>query len=41
MGWRYEWIAELPADVYDVLVGMLNADVTTDESETHAFNGDI
>jgi hypothetical protein len=24
MHWRYEWVADLPAEVYDVLIGMLN-----------------
>lgn len=24
MGWRYEWVGELPLDVYEVLVEMLN-----------------
>lgn len=23
-GWRYEWIGELPPDVYDVLIEMVN-----------------
>jgi hypothetical protein len=24
MHWRYEWVAELPQDVYDILVEELN-----------------
>lgn len=23
-GWRYDWLLQLPRDVYDVLVAMLN-----------------
>ena len=26
MHWRYEWVAELPRDVYDVLVDLLNSE---------------
>lgn len=26
MHWRYEWVQELPTEVYDVLVEMLNAE---------------
>ena len=47
MGWRYEWVGELPSAVYDVLVEMLNADVDRrrieDEDETisHGAYGDV
>lgn len=26
MHWRYEWVQELPVEVYDVLIEMLNAE---------------
>lgn len=24
MGWRYEWVSELPQDVYEILLAELN-----------------
>lgn len=28
-GWKYDWVAELPQNVYEVLVTMLNAEAKT------------
>jgi len=32
MHWRYEWVAELPADVYAELVAMLTAETARAEA---------
>jgi len=32
-GWRYEWIASLPRDVYDVLIEEMQR--AADEARTH------
>lgn len=31
-GWKYEWVGELPQDVYDVLCGMV-ADFTKQQDQ--------
>ena len=41
MHWRYEWVAELPRDVYDVLVELLNADLRETELNADAANRDV
>jgi hypothetical protein len=32
-GWRYEWIDELPEDVYEVLIEMMKAEAVERETE--------
>jgi hypothetical protein len=38
MSWRYEWVGELPRDVYDVLIEMLNREA--DERQRLADEAD-
>lgn len=32
MHWRYEWVSELPQDVYEVLIAMVNEEAETAKS---------
>lgn len=32
-GWKYEWVSELPHDVYEVLVEMLTKEVKARDRE--------
>jgi len=33
MSWRYEWVAALPDDVYDVLIEMLHEEAKARETD--------